>query len=271
MSVHAFAKDSRACAACVSWGGERAMAPDNTLVHVTRYSVEGACLTAISQDYRKVTKAYHTCTAWQALPLLRSHGGRPERTPGPSAAISALIAGGASVPAAVAAPVAPRLPVIQVEVEPEGCRAAPLDIDKVPPQARILYAHWQRLKAQRKALPASSDLDTAQIRESVSRLALLVPAATGGDFVYRACGRALQRRLGARVLLKTVSAVHPAAAAERWLADLRTCLDTAEPMSLLVKDDPILPGARFVELLLPLADETGRAAFVLAYRHLPGG
>lgn len=271
MSVHAFAKDSRACAACVSWGGERAMAPDNTLVHVTRYSVEGACLTAISQDYRKVTRAYHTCAAWQALPLLRAHGGRSERTPGPAAAISAMIAGGASVPAAVTGAGAVSPSAAAAEPEPEGCRAVPLDIDKVPPQARVLVAHWQRLKAQRKALPASWDLDTAQIREAVSRLALMLPVDGGADFVYRACGRALQRRLGTRPILKTVSALHPAAAAQRWLGDLKTCLDRAEPLSLLVKDDPILPGARFVEVLLPLADESGRAASVLAYRHFPGG
>ncbi|PWC54528.1 hypothetical protein [Azospirillum sp. TSO22-1] len=268
MSVHAFAKDSRACAACVSWGGERAMAPDNTLVHVTRYSVEGACLTAISQDYRKVTKAYHTCTAWQSLPLLRSHGGRSERTPGPSAAISALIASGASVPAAVAAPPSPKP---QTEPEPDGRRTEPLDIDKVPPAARVLVAHWQRLKAQLKALPASWDLDTAQIREAVPRLALLVPVDGGRDFLYRACGRAIQRRLGTRPVMKTVSALHPEAAAERWLVDLKACLDGGEPVSLLVKGDPILPGSRFVEVLLPLADESGRPASVLAYRHLPGG
>jgi hypothetical protein len=272
MSVHAFAKDSRACAACVSWGGERAMAPDNTLVHVTRYSVEGDCRTAISQDYRKVTKAYHTCAAWQPLPLLRAHGGRRgERTPGPSAAMSAMIAGGAVVPDSVVSPPPPPRPAPQPEPEPEGCRATPLDIDKVPAQARILYGYWHRLKLQHKALPAASDLDTAQIRECVSRLALLAPVDEGADFVYRACGRAIQRRLGMRPVTRTVSASHPAPAAERWLADLRACLAEREPRSLLVKDDPILPAARFVELLLPLADETGRPAFVLAYRHLPGG
>lgn len=266
MTVHAFAKDSRACAACMSWGGERAMAPDNTLVHVTRYSVEGECRTAISHDYRKITKAYHTCAAWSPVPMLRAHGGRPERTPGPSAAISALIAGGACVPAAVAAPPPPK-PV----PEPEVCCSTPLDIEKVPPQARVLYAYWQRLMAQRKALPAASELDTAQVRECMSRLSLLTPVADGSDFVYRACGRAVQRRLGFRPVLKLVSACHPAPAAERWLGDLRACLQDGEPKSFLVRDDPLLPGGRYVEVLLPLADETGRPAMVLVYRHLPGG
>ncbi|HEY0833738.1 MAG TPA: hypothetical protein VGE72_07490, partial [Azospirillum sp.] len=86
--THAFAKDSRACAACVSWGGERALSADNTLVEVPRYSVEGECRTAISQDYRKVRKSYHTCDSWSPLPLLRAHGGRTDRTPGPSAAMA---------------------------------------------------------------------------------------------------------------------------------------------------------------------------------------
>ena len=265
MSVHAFAKDSRACAACVSWGGARSMAPDNTLVHVTRYSVEGECRTAISQDYRKITKAYHTCSAWQALPLLRAHGGRPERIPATAAVAVPAMAAGVGASAVLAAP-----RPAQPEPEPAGCRSTPLDIDKVPPQARILYGYWHRLKQQAKALPAASALDTAQIRECVSRLALLAPAGDG-DFVYRACGRAVQRRLGLRPVTRAVSACHPAAAAERWLGDLRACLGDGEPRSLLVRDDPILPGARFVELLLPLADESGRPAFVLAYRHLPGG
>jgi len=242
-------------------------------VHVARYSVEGACLTAISQDYRKVTKAYHTCSAWQTLPLLRAHGGRRgERTPGPSAAMSAMIAGGVVVPAEVVTPAPPPPPAPAPEPEPEGCRATPLDIEQVPPQARILYAYWLKLKTQRKALPAAFELDTAQIRECVSRLALLAPLGDGADFVYHACGRAIQRRLGIqRPVTRTVTACHPEAAAERWLADLRGCLADGEARSLLVKDDPILPGARFVELLLPLADEDGRPAFVLAYRHFPGG
>lgn len=79
--THAFAKDSRACAACVSWGGDRALSDDNTLVHVDRYSAEGECRTATSQDYRKVTRSYHTCPTWAPLPMLKKHGGRPERQP----------------------------------------------------------------------------------------------------------------------------------------------------------------------------------------------
>ncbi|HYG87094.1 MAG TPA: hypothetical protein VD978_12620 [Azospirillum sp.] len=271
MTVHAFAKDSRACAACVSWGGERAMAPDNTLVHVTRYSVEGECRTAISQDYRKITKAYHTCTAWSPLPMLRAHGGRPERTPGPSAAMSAMIAGGTVAAASAIKPPPAPAAAPQPGPEPESCRSTPLDIDQVPPQARILYGYWHRLKAKRKALPAAAELDTAQIRECVSRLSLLSPVADGSDFIYRACGRAVQRRLGSRPVAKPVSVCHPAPAAERWLTDLRACLAEGEPKSFVVRDDPLLPGARYVELLLPLADESGRPAFVLAYRHLPGG
>ncbi len=82
------------------------------------------------------------------------------------------------------------------------------------------------------------DIDTAQFREFVSR---------------------------------PVGDCHPAEAAERFNADLRTCPETGEPRGLLVRDDPMLPGARFVELLLPLSDEDGRPARVLAFRHVPGG
>ena len=261
---HAFAKDSRACAACVSWGGERALSGDNTLVHVARYSVEGECRTASSHDYRKVTKGYHTCQAWAPLPTLKKHGGRPERqpvfaTPAPPAAP------GHPAPASTASPTPPA-----AEAEPAVCRSEPLDIDKTPPQARILYIHWRRLR-QPGALPPARAIDTAQIRESVPRLCLMEPLRGGEDFVYRACGRALQRRLGRRPVPQPVSACHPGPAAERFSADLRACLEAGEPRSLLVRDDPMLPGVRFVELLLPLAGEDGRPACVLAYRHVPGG
>ncbi|HYD67042.1 hypothetical protein [Azospirillum sp.] len=281
--THAFAKDSRACAACVSWSGQRALAADNTLVEVPRYSVEGECRTAISQDYRKVRKSYHTCDAWSPLPLLRAHGGRTDRTPGPAAAMAAIMANapaGAAVPVPPApAPVAPApkavapkaaVPVLAVEPEVPRCSAAPLDIDKVPPQARVLHTYWTRLKRQRP-MPGAREVDTAQVRDCVARLALLEPIGGGADFVYRACGKALAKRLGQRPVSRLVSACHPEDAAARWLDDLRACLEEGAPRSLLVRDDPILPGQKFVELLLPLADDQGRPAFVLAYRHLPGG
>ncbi|HYH20880.1 MAG TPA: hypothetical protein VD995_19920 [Azospirillum sp.] len=278
--THAFAKDSRACAACVSWSGQRVLAADNTLVEVPRYSVEGECRTAISQDYRKVRKSYHTCDAWSPLPLLRAHGGRTDRTPGPSAAMAAIMA---NAPAGAAAPVPPApvapppkpaapKPAAAPAAEPEvpRCTATPLDIDKVPPQARVLHTYWTRLKRQRP-MPGAREIDTAQVRDCVARLALLEPVRGGADFVYRACGKALAKRLGQRPVSRLLTACHPEDAAERWLADLRACLADGGPRSVLVRDDPILPGQKFVELLLPLADEQGRPAYVLAYRHLPGG
>lgn len=263
---HAFAKDSRACAACVSWGGEREVAADLTLVHVARYSVEGECRTASSQDYRRVTKAYHTCLTWAPLPMLKAHGARPARSPGPSAAMTGLLAATAGMRAAEggAAP-----PVEEPAADEDACRSAPLDIDKAPPQARVLYAHWRRARGERP-LPAASDLDTAQMRDAVARLCLFLPDAAGG-YRYRACGRAVQRRLEVRTLARTVAECHPSAAAARLVADLDACRRTGEPLCLLVANDPILPGQRFVELLLPLAGEGGGAGSVLAYRHLPGG
>ncbi|AWK87565.1 PAS domain-containing protein [Azospirillum thermophilum] len=265
---HAFAKDSRACAACISWGAERALSDDHTLVYVTRYSVEGECRTASSQDYRKVTKAYHTCPAWAPLPMLKKHGGRPDRPP----TFATPMAPPASPPQPAAKPAAPASsPSAVAEAEPPPCRADLLDVDKTPPQVRVLYAHWLRVKRKRP-LPLAHEIDPAQMRESVARLCLMEPVAGGADFVYRACGRALQRRLGRRVVTHSVTALHPAQAAARWLADLRACLESGEPRCLLVRDDPMLPGTRFVELLLPLADvEGGPATRVLAYRHVPGG
>ncbi len=268
---HAFAKDSRACAACVSWGGERALAADNTLVHVARYNVEGECRTAVSQDYRKITKAYHTCEAWAPLPMMKAHGARPARSPGPSAAMAGVLAAtpagrSAAGRSAVGAP-APEAADADAE---EICSAAPLDVDKAPPGARQLYVHWHRKRGQRP-MPTAAEIDTAQIRDSVSRICLMAPAPGGADFVYRSCGRALQRRLGFRPAGRLVAACHPEEAARRFLTDLRACLASGEARCLLVRGDPILPGVRFVELLLPLADERGRPALVLAYRHVPGG
>ncbi|MBP2309129.1 hypothetical protein GBZ48_28515 [Azospirillum melinis] len=274
---HAFAKDSRACAACVSWGGERALSEDNTLVHVARHGVEGECRTASSQDYRRITKGYHTCTAWAPLPMLKKHGGRIGHMPAGQA--HTLVTAAASrpipqlvsqpVPAAAAfasAPVA--TPVL--DLPPPPCRADVIDVEQTP-QVRILYTHWVRLKRKRR-MPLASEIDTAQVRESVPRTALMEPTADGSDFVYKSCGRALQRRLAERPTTRRVTDCHPEQAAQRWLSDLRACLESGEPRCLLVRDDPMLPGAKFVELLLPLADvEGGPATRVLAYRHVPGG
>lgn len=270
---HAFAKDSRACAACTSWGGDRSMAPDNTLVHVVRYSVEGECRTASSQDYRKITKAYHTCAAWAPLPMLKSHGARPTRTPGHSAAMAGVLAGAPAgrlaeppSPAAVAVPA----PVVEAEPIDLVCRSTPLEVDKAPPQVRVLHAHWHRVKQQR-GMPMAREMDTAKFRDCVGRLCLLERTADGSDFVYRACGRAIQRRLDQRAVTRTLGACHPAEAAERLRADLAACLADGRAVCQLVRNDPLVPGVRFVELLLPLADGTGRPAMVLAYRHVPGG
>ena len=270
--THAFAKDSRACAACVSWGGERALSDDNTLVHVSRYSVEGECRTASSQDYRKVTKSYHTCGTWAPLPMLKKHGGRLERQPVFATPMQPPAAPAAAKPASKPAPQPVPLAVAAPLPEPEAptCRADSLDIDMAPPAAGRLYVHWRRIRQQR-AMPQAREIDTAQIRDCVTRLCLMEPVEGGGDFLYRACGRAVQRRIGQRAVPRLVSALHADHAAERFNADLRACLESGEPRCLLVRDAPMLPGVRFVELLLPLAGEDGRPACVLAYRHVPGG
>lgn len=271
--THAFAKDSRACAACVSWAGERALSDDQTLVHVARYSVEGECRTATSQDYRKITKSYHTCPTWAPLPTLKKHGGRMERPPlfaTPTHPPGQPVARSAPAVAGKAAKPAPAADAPVVDAPAVACRSEPLDIDKAPQAARVLYVYWRRVKQQR-AMPMAREIDTAQIRECVSRLCLMEPAPGGAEFVYRACGRAVQRRIGQRVVPSTVGACHPGSAGERFNADLRACLESGEPSCLLVRDDPMLPGVRFVELLLPLAGEDGRPARVLAYRHVPGG
>jgi hypothetical protein len=153
---------------------------------------------------------------------------------------------------------------------PVVCRAERLELDKIPPPARILYVYWHRLRQKAGALPRASEIDTAQLRDCVSRLCLMEPAPGGTDFVYRACGRSLQRRMGLRPVTRRVSACHPDDAAMRLLRDLRACLAEGEAQAFLVRDDPMLPGVRFVDLLLPLADEQGRPAMVLAYRHMPG-
>jgi hypothetical protein len=259
---HAFAKDSRACAACVSWGGARCLSPDQTLVEVERYSLEAECRTAASQDYRRVTKAYHTCGRWAPLPQMKAHGARPSRVTGTGAAPAS--------PATAATPVAVRAAVAATLVpEDLHCHATPVDIDKAPQALQVVYGHWHRLKQDRR-FPAASEIDTAQVREAVARLCLLAPE--GGEFVYRACGRAILRRLTVRPVGKRVSDCHPAEAAARFNADLKACLDRGEALCRLVRNDPMLPpGQRFIELLLPLADAAGRRAFVLAYRHVPGG
>ncbi|WP_207457291.1 hypothetical protein [Azospirillum sp. SYSU D00513] len=293
---HAFAKDSRACAACISWAGERALSDDHTLVHVERYSVEGECRTASSQDYRKVTKGYHTCTAWSALPMMKKHGGLPERQPPASRPEPALALAGAAPVVAVQAPVqapvqamaqtvarpapvqpAPQPVTVPVPApapaaapEPVICRSDRLELDRIPPAAQILHAYWLRLRQKRGALPRAAEIDTAQLRDGLPRLALLEPVPGSFDFVYRSCGRSLQRRMGLRPAARLVSACHPADAALRLQRDLRACLAEGDAQAFLVRDDPMLPGVRFVDLLLPLADADGRPAMVLAYRHVPG-
>lgn len=309
--TYAFAKDSRACAVCQSWAGARELSADMTLAHVPRYNAEGECRTAVSQDYGRVTKSYHTCDCWSPMPLLRAHGARHARTPGPAAAMEGLLAatpaekrpspapqaravatretaaaqqgggggaaGGAPALAAPRPPVAPAaVPHAAVPVPaPESCASTPLELDRIPPVAGVLFSYWRRLKGERGA-PAASEMDTAHLRDSLARLCLFAPAANSGDpacgdFIYRACGRAVRRRLDTRPVGRRLTECHDADSAARLAADLRACLDAVRPMAALVRGDPLLPGQKYVELLLPLTDAAGRPAMVLAWRNVPGG
>ena len=68
---------------------------------------------------------------------------------------------------------------------------------------------------------------------------LMEPVGSGEDFLYRACGRAVQRRIGQRAVPQLVSALHPDRAAERFNADLRAEHPNGDqrPMvSVLVRD-----------------------------------
>lgn len=295
--THAFAKDSRACAVCNSWGGPRDFSADMTLACVERYSVEGECRTAISHDYRRVTKSYHTCEAWSPLPLLRAHGARHARTPGPSVAMENLLAATpadkrplvatalpaalpAPVPVVAAAPVVVTPPpavaapppsiVLPEPPAPEACFSTPLDPEQTPPMAIVLHNYWRRLKGERP-MPAATEINTAQLRDCISRLCLFAAAADGEDFEYRACGRAVRRRLELRPAGRRLTECHDPAAARRLAGDLRACLDDGAARAVLVRGDSLLPGQKYVELLLPLSDRGGRPAFVLAYRNVPGG
>ena len=303
--TYAFAKDSRACAVCQSWAGARELSADMTLAHVPRYSAEGECRTAVSQDYGRVTKSYHTCDCWSPMPLLRAHGARHARTPGPAAAMEGLLAATPAEkrpPAAAAstpptpltplqpkepAPVAPTpapappVPVHGVQSyaaalpgrpapATEPCASAALELDRIPPVAGVLLSYWRRVAGDRRA-PAATEINTAHLRDSLSKLCLLAPVGDGGDFVYRACGRAVRRRLDLRPAGRRLTECHDADSAARLAADLRACLDAVRPMAALVRGDPLLPGQKYVELLLPLTDAAGRPAMVLAWRNVPGG
>jgi hypothetical protein len=150
------------------------------------------------------------------------------------------------------------------------CRSETIDIDKTPPSVRHLHVYWRRLRGTGR-MPPASVVDTGHVRDCVPRLCLLEPAGGGGDFVYRACGRAIQRELGLRPVGHLVTACLPPVAAERWLADLNACLAAGDARCLLVRDDPTMAGQRYTELLLPLADDHGVGRYVLAFRHLSGG
>lgn len=280
--TYAFAKDSRACAVCQSWAGQRELSPDMTLAYVPRYSAEGECRTAVSQDYGRVTKSYHTCECWSAMLMLRAHGARHSRTPGPSAAMEGLLAAtpgdkraappppappSPSVSAAPARAAAPPLaPIPPVEL----CDSTPLDFDKVPPTALVLLNYWRRLKGDR-ALPAAAEINTAALRDTLTKLSLFAPAADGQGFEYRACGRAVRRRLEIRPAGRRVEECHDPDSAARLNADLRACLADSAARAVLVRGDKLLPGQKFVELFLPLSDPRGAPAFVLAWRNVPGG
>lgn len=326
--TYAFAKDSRACAVCQSWAGARELSADMTLAHVPRYSAEGECRTAVSQDYGRVTKSYHTCDCWSPMPLLRAHGARHARTPGPAAAMEGLLAATPAekrpltapspptlaptpVPPPIPAPVpAPALkepaptaaqpvaakPALSKPAQsyaapthaalghavlphavpgrpapaPEPCASTPLELDRIPPVAGVLLSYWRRIAGDRPA-PTATEINTAYLRDSLSRLCLLAPAGDGGDFVYRACGRAVRRRLDLRPAGRRLTECHDADSAARLAADLRACLAAARPMAALVRGDPLSPSHKYVELLLPLTDAAGRPAMVLAWRNVPGG
>lgn len=299
--TYAFAKDSRACAVCQSWAGARELSADMTLAHVPRYSAEGECRTAVSHDYGKITKSYHTCECWSPMLLLRAHGARHARTPGPSAALEGVLASNpadkralpplasvvpdsaatattsnassAAVPLVsppVAPPPAAPAPAPVAVPPPEGCVSAPLALDRIPPMAGVLLSYWRRVKGDRP-MPAATEINTAHLRDSLARLCLFAPAADGQDFEYRACGRAVRRRLDLHPAGLTIGACHDAAGGARLSADVKDCFEAGTERALLVRGDPMLPGQKFVELLLPLAGADGKMAFVLAWRNVPGG
>jgi hypothetical protein len=291
--TYAFAKDSRACAVCQSWAGARELSPDMTLAYVPRYSAEGECRTAVSQDYGRVTKSYHTCECWSAMLMLRAHGARHSRTPGPSAAMEGLLAATPgdkrpavplpAPPAPAAAPVPPVSPAAARAAHPlpapappppappvELCDSTLLDFDKIPPTALVLLNYWRRLKGDR-AMPAATEINTAALRDTLTKLSLFAPAADGQGFEYRACGRAVRRRLEVRPAGRQLTECHDADSAARLTADLRACLTDGAARAVLVRGDKLLPGQKFVELFLPLSDSRGAPALVLAWRNVPGG
>jgi len=262
---HAFTKDSRACAACVSWAGTRALSADNTLVEVAGYQAEGACRSPVSPDYRQVKRAGHTCPVWASMPTLKAHGAMPNNVRSVAAPARTP-----TVPGVSPVPVPP--PVVVQPARPVAPQTAPtstpLDVDHAPLPAQALHGYWRRSRHDRR-IPAARDIETPLVRDAVARLCLL--RRSGDDFIYLACGRAVAKRMTRRPIRETLAGCHAPVEAERLRAESSACLATGEPRCLMVRDDPILPGARFAELYLPLLDETDVASLVLVYRHLPGG
>jgi len=257
----AFTIDSRACAACAAWTGERSLARANTLSVVAHRQVLGECQGPRSPKFRTITRASGTCDQWEPLAMLRAHGGRPGHNwtlPVPATVPSSVI--GSSV-------IGPLDEVTQPPGEPDhGYISRLWAVEKCHPMVVELFRHWNRARG-RDRLPGRDTLKPWELRRYLGLAALfeVIDLEPVPDYRCLHQGAELTRHLGVRAAGRRLSDLEDYAFASPLYRDLEACRREETADCRLVETNVYGPIRKFVRLALPFAGSDGRAALILTY------
>ncbi|MBI1206115.1 MAG: PAS domain-containing protein [Azospirillum sp.] len=271
-----FAKDSRACAACISWTGERTLSHACTLATVNTRQQPGNCRAPNSPNYRKSTRAFHTCAAWAVMEMLRAHGGRPDLP----------VRGGPERPASDRG--VPERVIVERRVSSDSGRsptsgpskAAPpaelprfqsrrFPLERCPEPMRALLDYWQA-KAGGRQIPDRRRILPWEIRHLLGRLSLVEAGRNGGAFVFRLYGSQLSGPFGISPTGRRHTEIFGPETAGLFDAEWSACLRAQEPRCNRISTDLFGMRLSYLELLLPLgeSDPALPAHLLCSYTHL---
>jgi len=243
-----FAKDSKACAACIAWNGERTLSHSNTLAAVLSRQTPGECRAPASPNYRKVTRAFFTCSSWAPMAMLRSHGGLPEMAPRAHA---------------TAAP-----PPVAEPAEQTHYRSRLYPLDRSPAPVAALYEYWLRRKGER-ALPDRRLIRPWELKGYLGWLSLIEAAPGGRVLVWRMLGSRMASWLPLNPVGRSLHDIGNPELSRHLHQDLVSCLESGRPECLLVQTDLFASPESYFQLALPLAESehSTRATFLCLYTH----
>lgn len=261
----AFTIDSRTCAACAAWTGERSLARSNTLSVVEHRQVLGECQGPRSPRFRTVTRASATCDHWEPLPLLRAHGGRPGHALAASGSASSALPSAAPLGVTGVARFGPSS-VASPGPTDHGYVSRLWAVEKCHPTVVELFRLWNRERG-RNRLPPRESLKPWELRKYLGLAALYEVVALEPVSDYRCLhqGAELTRHLGVRAVGLRLSDLDDYAFAAPLFRDLEDCRREETADCRLVETSVYGPIRKFVRLALPFAGGDGRTALILTY------